>query len=178
MARKRTDLSGIIDQFPAVKNLNWFQVFSQDPELYGRVWNDILKFDLSGEGRPGPRPSLATGEARAVAFKRWQQLTEDDYTIEPFVEALKTISHNATIRSIADATGLDRTTVFRLMSGKMEPDSYEMEVCALAYGRRPAYFIEWRIAFILKMLYQHMMKYPESSVGPYRRLRDVVKVKD
>lgn len=174
MGRKRTDLSGIIDQFPAVKNLDWFKVFNQDPDLYGRVWKDILKFDQAGEGRPGPRPALDPHSA----FKRWQQLTEDDYTTEPFVEALKTISKGATIRSIAEATGLDRTTVFRLTSGKIQPDSYEMEVCALAYGRRPAYFIEWRIAFIMKMLYQHMMKYPESSVGPYRRLRDYVKVKD
>lgn len=174
MARKRTDLSAIKAQFPSIDDLDWSKLFHQDIELYARVWRDILKFDQAGQGRPGPRPALDPH----AGWKRFMQLTEDDYSMLPFPEAMRLISNNATIREIVTATGIGRNTIHRLMSGKMEPDAFELEACALAYGRRPAYFLEYRISFILRMVYAHMRKFPESSVGPYKKVRDALNKDD
>lgn len=168
MGRKRRDLASIRDQFPSIDNLDWEKVFREDTELYGRIWRDILKFDQAGEGRPGPRPALEADRA----FKRYLQLSDDDFSMLSFAEAVKLISGNLSIRKLADKTGLDRNLIHRLMKGLDEPDCFEMEIVAAAFGRRPSYFLEYRVGYILTMVHAHMLKYPESSVGPYLKVRD------
>lgn len=168
MAKKRKDLTAIKAQFPSIDNLDWERAFREDTTLYGRVWRDILKFDQAGEGRPGPRPALD----QERAFKRYLQLTDDDFTMLPFREAVRSLSNNMSVRKLAELTGLDRNLIQRLLSGHDEPDAYEIEIMASAFGRRPSYFLEYRIGFILSMVHSHMMKFPESSVGPFLKVRD------
>lgn len=171
MGRKRSDLAAIRAQYPAISNLEWERAFREDNELYGRVWNDILKFDQAGEGRPGPRPALD----KAVARLRYLQLTDDDFTFLVFHEALGHLARGMSIRKLSDFTGLDTTLIYRLLKGKKEPDAYEMEIIATAFGRRPSYFLEYRIGYVLAMVHAHMKKYPESSVGPFIKVRDKMK---
>lgn len=170
MTRRRSDLTAIRSQFPSVDQLDWEKAFEVDIDLYGKVWKDILKYDLAGEGRPGPRPALEIGPA----IKRFMQLTDDDFTMRPFREAVGLISNNMSVRKLSSRTGLDRNTVHRLMKGTIEPDNYEMEVVAAAFGRLPSFFLEYRIGYILSMIHVHMMRYPESSVGPYLRIRNAL----
>lgn len=170
MGRKRKDLSAIRSQFPSIDNLDWEKAFRDDTELYGRVWRDILKFDQAGEGRPGPRPALN----QETAFKRYLQLTDEDFTMLPFSEAVKLLSGNMSSRKLAAKTGLDRNLIQRLLANQDEPDSYELEIFATAFGRRPSYFLEYRIGYVLSMVHAHMVKYPESSVGPYLKVRDKI----
>lgn len=170
MGRKRSDLAAIRAQFPSVDNLDWQKVFKADIELHAKVWRDILKYDQAGEGRPGPRPALDI----KPAVKRFFQLTDDDFSMESFPEALRLISGNMSVRKIAERTGLDRNTVHRLMKREIEPDNYEMELVATAFGRLPSYFLEYRIGYILMFMQKHMMKYPESSVAPYLRIRNAL----
>lgn len=168
MGKKRSDLSAIRAQFPSIDTINWEKVFREDTELYGRVWKDILKYDQAGEGRPGPRPALDPEKAS----KRYLQLTDDDFTMLPFQEALKNISDGMSIRKLAVRTGLDKNLVFHLVTGRREPDAYEMELFATVFGRRPSYFLEYRIGYVLAMVHAHMSKYPESSVSPFIKIRD------
>jgi hypothetical protein len=168
MGRKRNDLAAIRAQFPSIDNLDWERAFRLDTELYGRVWKDILKADQVAEGRPGPRPPLDLEKAS----KRYLQLTGEDYVFTPFKEAFRDMIGSDSIRKVSSNTGLDRNLVARLLSGDVEPDNYEMEVIATAYGRRPSYFLEYRIGYVLMMVHAHMMKYPESSVSPYVKVRD------
>lgn len=168
MSRKRHDLSAIRAQFPSIDGLDWEKAFREDTELYGRFWKDILKFDQAGEGRPGPRPALDPSKAN----QRYLQLTGEDYVFLPFKDAFRDLIGNTSIRKVCAHTGLDRNLVHRLLRGEAEPDNYEMEIIATAYGKRPSFFLEYRIGFCLMMVHTHMIKYPESSVGPYVKVRD------
>lgn len=174
MGRKRSDLAAIRSQFPSVDTLDWKKAFTADIDLFGRMWKDILKFDQAGEGRPGPRPALDP----STAYLRFRQLSEGEYSMLPFREAVRLLAPRTSIRRIAEKTGLDRNLVHRLMKGQVEPDNYEMELFAAAFGRRPSYFLEYRIGFILMLVHEHMMQYPESSVGPYVKVRDALGKKD
>lgn len=174
MGRKRNDLSAIRAQFPSIDNLDWERAFRQDNELYGRVWKDILKFDQAGEGRPGPRPALDPTAANA----RYLQLTGEDFGFQPFPQAFRTLAGRDSIRKISEKTGLDRNLVARLLKGDVEPDNYEMEIVATAYGKLPSFFLEYRIGYVLMMVHAHMLKYPESSVSPFTKVRDRLKRKE
>lgn len=170
MGRRSGDLSKIKEQFPSIDSLDWVEVFRRDGELYGNIWHDILKQDQATGGKPGPRPALSRGQAQF----RYLQLQDEDYSMDPFHETVKRISGGMSIRKLAAKTGLDRNLIHRLMTAEIMPDNYEMEVVAGAFGRRPAYFLEYRIGYVLSMIHTHMMKYPESSVGPYMKVRDAI----
>ncbi len=167
MGRKRNDLAAIRAQFPSIDNLDWERAFREDTELYGRVWKDILKLDQAGEGRPGPRPPLDPQKANI----RYLQLTGDDFSFEPFPDAFRTLLGSESVRKFSDRSGLDRNLVARLLRREIEPDNYEMEVIAGALGKLPSHFLEYRIGYVLLMVHAHMTKHPESSVGPYNKVR-------
>lgn len=168
MGRKSGNLEAIRAQFPSLNSLDWEKAFREDTELYGRVWRDILKVDQAVVGRPGPRPALDPQKAG----QRYLQLTDDDFTMEPFAKAVRVLSKGMSLRRLAALTGLNKDLLHQLTLGKRQPDSYELEIVATAFGRRPSYFLEYRIGYVLSMVHAHMLKYPESSVGPYLKVRD------
>lgn len=170
MTRKQSVLAKIREQFPSIDHLDWVEAFRRDGELYGNIWHDILKQDQAQDGRPGPRPALSRG----LAETRFAQLNDEDFSMEEFPAALKSLGGNASVRQLASKTGLDRNLIYRLQTGEKSPDNYEMEVIATSFGRRPSFFLEYRIGYVLAMIHEHMLKYPESSVGPYRKVRDAI----
>lgn len=168
--KKRSDLTVIRSQFPSIDNLDWARVFRDDPEVWGRVYRDILKYDQAPDGRPGPRPALDP----VRALSRLHQLTDNEFTMLPFREALKILSKNMPVRQMANKTGLERNVIQRILSGTRQPDNYEIRTIAAAFNLKPSYFVEYRIAFILLMMNEHMMRYPESSVPAFLKVRDAI----
>lgn len=156
----------IRERFPSIVRLDWNRAFSDDLELFARVLRDILKLEQAQPGRPGPRPSLDV----AAATRRMQQFLGKDYTLEAFPEAFRILAGNRSIRHLAAKVGLDRTLVYRLLHGRIEPDAYALDQIANAFGKSPSYFLEYRIAFIVAALTNRLEWSPETTVGLYREL--------
>ena len=157
--------------FPSVDRLDWAEVFRQDPALMGRIINDILKLDAAEPGKPGKRPGLEQGDAEA----RLGTLFDTNYSELPFHQALKYVVGERSIRHVASKTGLNRNTVHRLLSGDQVPDEYEIEAIAKAFKIEPAYFAEYRLAYIIGFLFTRLENNPDATVLFYKRLRDTHK---
>lgn len=171
MGRRSDQFEAIHAQFPSIRQLDWAKVFAMDLGLWALVWRDVMKQDQAESGRPGPRPSLDPKKGT----KRFLQMTGEDYTMLPFPEAIRILSRNASVRALAAQTGIERNTIHRLLTGSIQPDLYEMEQAAKAFGKHPSYFLEYRISTILAFLHAHMLNAPESSVTAYNRVNKALK---
>lgn len=158
----------IRQRFPEVENLDWKSALSKDDGLFARVLRDMLKLEQAVPGRSGPRPSLDQDDAS----DRLDRLFGRDFTHEPFPEALKKLTKGASIRAIADRSGLNRNVVYRLMTGEMEPDGFHLTQIAEAWNKHPSYFLEWRILYITKAFASRLEWSPEASVSVYLELDD------
>lgn len=156
----------IRDEFPSVSQLDWEKALERDIDLFGRVLEDILKLEQATPGRPGPRPSLDMNSA----IRRMQQLLGHDFSLEAFPEALRILSNGRSIRVLARYVDLDYSQVYRLLRGRIQPDGYEMRMCAEAFGKHPSYFVEWRILYIVGALVRRLEWSPEASVRVFRAL--------
>ncbi len=156
----------IHQEFPSTVRLDWARALSQDVELYGRILRDILKVDQTQPGRSGPRPVLN----KSIATERLKQLRREDYSSLEFREAFMILAGNLSHRGLEAKTGLNRNMVQKLLSGKREPDIYIMEQIATAFKKDPAFFVEYRTAYVLGALSQKLAASPEMSVDLFHRL--------
>jgi hypothetical protein len=156
----------IAQEFPSTVKVDWDRAFN-DIELFGRVLRDILKVDQTVPGRSGPRPVLNKAEATA----RLRQFMGVDYSELEFHESFRVLSNGKSIRNLAAMTGLDRNMVQKLLNGTREPDLYSIEVIATAFKKKPSYFKEYRIAYVLGALQSRMELSPEITVDLYKKLQ-------
>jgi transcriptional regulator with XRE-family HTH domain len=154
-------------QFPSVAALDWHKVFGEDPALMGRIINDIIKVDAAQPGKPGKRPAVDPETAQ----QRLRQMCGDDYTALPFKDAFKALTHDRSIRGIANKTHLDRNYVHRLLNGTATPTAEVMEQVAVAFNKDPSYFSEYRVAYLFAVLFYKLEQTPEASVAFYRKVR-------
>jgi len=170
MTKKRTPwaekATEIKKQFPLSTEIDWYQVFTDDPAIMGAMINDILKLDQSRVGRPGKRPSL---EESSTAEKM-RKLQDVDYTERPFNEAFKSLCGDRSIRSVANKVSLDKSLVHRLLSGAAVPSVEVIENISKCFGKHPSYFIEYRIHFIVDSLKKKLLNSPESSIIFYNKI--------
>lgn len=152
--------------YPSTAELDWYEVFYQDPMILGKIINDIIKLDQSRSGKPGKRPSLD----EHGAADRLRKLRDEDHTVLPFPEALKMLAADKSVRGLAAKTGLDKSYVHRLLKGDADPSLEIIEKIAKAFNKRPSYFVEYRVGYILAMLDHKLMSSPETSIVFYNKL--------
>lgn len=165
--RKRKDLEEIMGLFPSVRELDWHKVLVEDPQIWVRLRADIEKAGQK-TGKPGPRPPL---DGRGTI----DGVNGEEFTMLPFTEALDRLSRaydpkGLSVRQLADMTGINRNLVHKLMNDKAAPDSYELTLFSSAFGKRPEYFLEYRIGYVLQFFHDFMVNNPESSVPAYTKL--------
>lgn len=161
---KRLEL--INQEFPSTVQMDWVRAFSDDVDLYGRILRDIFKVDQAKPGRSGPRPVLD----RDLAMERLKQFKREDYSEFEFRDAFAVLAAGMSHRGLEAKTGLNRNMIQKLLAGKREPDIPLMEQIAKAFKKNPAYFLEYRTAYILGALAQKMDASPEMSIDLYNRL--------
>ena len=155
--------------FSSVEQLDWRKIFMDDPEILGNIINDMLKMSVPGRGRPGKRPALQRDQAENLFSK----LTGENYSEEGFPRTFTALKESSgkSIRALGEDLGLDKMLVHRLLNGKQEPTLEQMEIIAEHFSKQPAYFLEWRIAYILTFMHELLTEYTESSVVLYKRVK-------
>lgn len=156
----------IYEKFPEVETFDWNTALAEDGTFFALVLRDMIKLDSSAPGRSGPRPTLE----RADAQEQLDQIFGRDFSLEPFRQALEAMANGASVRSIANRTGLNRNTVHRLRVGEIEPDPWHMEQLARGWGKHPSYFLEWRILYIAKAIATRLEANPESSIRIFKQM--------
>lgn len=152
--------------FPRTAELDWFEVFYEDPAVLGRIINDIIKLDGERTGKPGKRPTLDLD----IAEEKLRQLCGEDYTSLEFKDAFRVLCGKLSIRGVANKTGLDKSYVHRLLSGNAVPTVEAIEAIAKAFKKHPSYFVEYRIGYIVAVIANKLEQIPETSIHFYKKL--------
>ena len=158
-------LSLVEEQFPSIRNPDW-NIILRDSEVFGRILKDILKVDQIEPGRAGPRPNIDYERG----MQSWREITGQDYSELPFNEAFRLLSRGQSLTQIARKTGISRSKVHRLLQGDERPVIAEMRTVAESYGKKPAYFVEYRTEFIVAAIAARLNQEHETSVAIYRKL--------
>lgn len=132
----------------------------------GRILNDVFRADMAEPGRPGKRPSVAP----ELAAEHYRRLENEDYTIKPFAEALRALKGNKSVRHFARNAGVTKSTMHNLLQGQRTPDIETIESIAKSLGKRPSYFVEYRVGYIVAVISHYLEWAPESSVVHYKKI--------
>lgn len=152
--------------FPSTASLDWFEVFRQDPAIAGKIIADIIKTDQERDGRPGKRPSL--GEE--LTAEKLRQLQGEDFSDYEFTRAFKVLVGARSVRNIAHKTGLPPTRVHQLLKGDIPPTVEIMEQIAKGFRKKPSYFVEYRIGYIVATIAFKLETMPETATVLYKKL--------
>jgi len=152
--------------YPKSVALDWSEVFGQDPAILGRVINDVIKLDQRRVGRPGKRPSLAPN----LTAQKLKELQGEDHTNLPFPEALKILTMGTPIKDVLGRLHVSRSHLYNVFERKSLPSLDIIEQAAIAFGKHPSYFLEYRVAYIVGILQSKLTSVPESSIVFYRKL--------
>jgi hypothetical protein len=158
--------------FPSVVDLDWERVFDEEPEVLGRIVQDIIRSIQATPGKSGPRPVLDPRRAQPV-MDRWLGLdpTERPYAVLPFAESFRLLVGERSVRHVAARLGWVRDRVWRLLNGRQEPSPADMEHIAEAFGKRPSYFVEYRIAWAVHVFMSSLEVSPEETIRVYESLQ-------
>lgn len=154
----------IEEQFPSVKS-DW-NVILRDDDVFGRLLRDILKIDQIDPGRAGPRPNLDYDRG----MQSWRELTGEDFCQLPFPRAFKAITYKQSLTQVARKTGISRSRVDRLLKEQDRPTVDDMRQIAKAYGKKPAFFAEYRTEYIIASMVARLEYEYELTVTIYKKL--------
>lgn len=158
--------------FPSTADLDWVQVFDDEPEVMGRILQDVTRSMQATPGKPGPRPVLDRRRAQPVV-DRWlgKDPRHRPYAVLPFPEAFKLLVEDRSVRHVAGRLGWPKTRVARLLTGEAQPMAVEMEHIAQVFEKSPSYFLEYRIAWAVTAFLSSLEASPEQTIRVYEQLR-------
>jgi hypothetical protein len=163
-------IAKLFEKVPEAQDVDWDGLFRDDPMILGDIINDIIKVGVSKKGRPGKRSASNAADIE----NDLRRLTQKDYTSLPARQALiNLMGTDKSMRFVAHASGLDKMTVHRLLSGKREFTLEDFEALAKAFRKSPSYFMEYRVAYICMALSAMLVKSGEASTIFYEKLRKV-----
>lgn len=155
----------IEQQFPGVCEADW-NIILKDPDTLGRLLKDILKVDQIEPGRAGPRPNLNYERG----MQTWREITGQDYCELPFIDALRVLTRGQAVRVVARKANVTKTRMDRLMRGIDHPSADDLRAIATAYGKRPAFFAEYRREFVTAAIIARLSDEPEMTTAIYVKL--------
>lgn len=161
--------------FPSVVALDWSRLPQDEPEVIGAVLKDVLKAMQATPGRPGPRPGLDVEEAQPVVDE-WlgRDYKDRPYATLPFPQAFRIVVRPLSIRQVARKLDWSKERVYRLMAGLATPSAAEMEAVADRFGKRPSYFMEYRVGWAVSVFLGVMESEPDRTIRVYEALQQAV----
>lgn len=156
----------IEEKHPDALNASWVEALREEPDMFAKIIGDIIR-SSGGSSRPGKRPTLDRAEASAVLSK----LMGEDYSEYQFVETFQILVGDDSMRKVAKRTGLALSFVHKLLNGVAHPSYETLEKIAIAYGKEPSFFLEYRIGFVLAVVDDFLSSSPETATAWYQKMR-------
>lgn len=134
----------------------WLEVLEHDEVLH-RLLKDLIKREVKGADVRGAQRAL-------------MRFSGEDYSMEPFVRALRAMVAPRSIRHAARNAGVSKSHLARLLSGEAQPSIEDLRTIAAGFGRDPSYFREYRAWKLAEHVTTRMCDLPDISVALYRQL--------
>lgn len=155
----------IKEEFPSVVDVDWHDILKNEDVLI-RIMRDFLQVDQIEPGRKGQRPQLDEERGR-------QTITEmlgRGFSEHGFVEAFRHLAAGDSLTVIARKTSISRSRVHRLQQGAEDPTTDDLCAIAEAYGRKPAYFREYRCEYIMAAVMYRLSADPDLVTPLYSKI--------
>lgn len=145
---------------------HWVRAFDKNLDIMGDLIQDLVKVSLADHHTDGPRPRVGPEEGMPVI----RQLFGLDYSYEPFEVAFRHLIGNRSMRHVASKVGLSAPQVCHLLNGKRRPSLGQMEMIAKAFGKAPAWFLDYRVGVLSAWVEQRLRQTPEISVKYFQQV--------
>lgn len=165
-----TRVEMIRKEFPSI-SLNG-EALVRDDKFVAGILQDILKLGNlapQGERKTGPRPPLSS-MSREEKSQAWRELLGIEYSDRVFAETFQLLAGDESLSHVARKCSISRSRVHRLIRGEEPPMVDDMRLVAEAYGKRPAYFVEYRMEYVLAAVASRLSEAPGVATTAYRRL--------
>lgn len=95
---------------------------------------------------------------------------KEDYTNEPFVDAMRYMVGQRTAEQMARRTGIQEHRIRRLLKGSQRPTGSDMETIARTFSKKPWYFREYRVTMIAAYVIDQLELDPDSAAVIARQI--------
>lgn len=151
----------------------WRDTVRDNPDVTWRILSDIVKIVQADKTpkRTGRRPApdmVGVDELLDIIYP-------ERFSMEPFTDALDKLMGDTTQVVFAKAMNVSQPHLSRLLKGKVEPDMALMAAAAEAGGVTPAYFREWRAAWLAEAITDLFINHPNRSVIAVKQIARTVK---
>lgn len=163
-------------RYPSLKSLTqpsgkaardaWVAVFNARPDAMHSLLADFIKQVHAQPGRIGQRPMPREEE---VDFHSLVYGEENDEMLPVVLPKLIKISE----RAFATKIHMSRTQFQRLLAGDYDPDVRELRQIAIALGKPPLYFVEYRKAMAVAAFINLLEERPGLATTLYRQYLEV-----
>lgn len=136
-----------------------------DEEMFIKIIGDVLKSERT-ISTPGKRPGLS----RSNGLERLDKVLERDFSDKEFSIAFRNLAAGKSVRAIHVKTGLSKSHVQRLLTGKDSPSIETMLKVASAFKKHPSYFLEYRIYKVMEQLNLFLFENPETATTWYKKV--------
>ena len=153
----------------------WVEFFGRRIDVLHAILGDVYivhEYDerkQSGNGRDGRR----TMPDNANLDKLWD-ITSPRYSTQPFPIAVKELIGERSLRQFAARVPMDHRELSELTRGVTPPSPYWMEQIAKAAKVNPAFFMEYRHAYVTQVLAAVFVAKPNIGIGVFKKLSRVV----
>lgn len=125
--------------------VNWSKVFAKDPDMLGSI--------LAGVARSGTRRKKSMDIESGN--RKYAALSQTDYSELPFKDAVDVLARRRPLEGVD--VNLDDPTLDNII-----------EVAAY-FSKHPAYFMEYRIRYVLSSVYEFLSSHPETAVAWFNK---------
>jgi hypothetical protein len=153
----------------------WVEFFNRRTDVLHAILGDVYivhEYDerkQRGAGRDGRR----TMPNDANLDKLWD-ITTPRYSMHPFPVAVKELIGERSLRQFAAKVPMDHRELSRMMRGVAPPTPYWLEQIAKAGKVNPAFFMEYRHAYVAEVLDVVFTTRPNLGIGVFKKLANVV----
>lgn len=108
---------------------------------------------------------------KAVSLQEvYDTIFPPQHSMEPFPAAFAKLLNGRSQRSFAAKIPINQSALSRFLSGERKPDLLMLERIAAAAKVSPGYFVEYRAAYVGKLVERVLLAHPNVSIGAHRNV--------
>lgn len=144
--------------FSEVGSADWASILRENPDVFVALAKSIVK------------KRKKNGSRQVVSARSLDGLNLPEYSEEKFHTSFNRLWSNHTIKEMVEITGLTINILQRLKSGERNPSYREMAQIADGFGLDRAFFLEYRIGYVLASVNHFLEDHPETATAWYAKV--------
>lgn len=147
---------------------DWHAHFTDQPDVLLQMLGDVFRVYKSEQRKAAGTSNPQGGRRRnhiEGSLDELLEIVQPKFSVKPFREALQDLLGDRSLNWLATKANQHPRVFRRKISGQRPLSRWDLEVIAKALGVHPAYFLEWRVEVVAKMVTDVLVAHPNRSIG-------------